>query len=379
MEESRNQILRRNTGQLPGNRLGAYTVVVTNASGCAVTSSAVTVAVNNAPLASVAAASSTTFCTGKSVLLKAITGAGYTYQWKKNSVSIVGETTSNYTATTAGNYSVVVSNANGCSTTSSVIMVATTPAPLASVAITAPLTFCEGGSVLLKGVVGTGYTYQWKKNGVNIPAQTQSNYTANASGVYTVLVTNAQSCTTLSTGINVTVTPAPATTITANGPLTFPQGGSVTLNVPVTAGNTYQWKKDAVNITGATTASYAATTSGNYTVAVTNPGGCQAISLPAVVTVTQSRPITKGLQEDENITVYPNPLYRNNYLNIDWRIAGDNAVFVTVYDMSGKKINSQRLLAGDRAIKITGASGLYLVECRWGINKRKVFKVVKIE
>ena len=124
---------------------------------------------------------------------------------------------------------------------------------------------------------------------------------------------------------------------------------------------------------------YTATVTGNYTVAVTNTGGCQAISLPAVVTVTQSRPITKGLQEDENITVYPNPLYRNNYLNIDWRIAGDNAVFVTVYDMSGKKINSQRLLAGDRAIKITGASGLYLVECRWGINKRKVFKVVKIE
>ena len=111
------------------------------------------------------------------------------------------------------------------------------------------------------------------------------------------------------------------------------------LIAPAGTGNTYQWKKDGVNITGATTASYAATTSGSFTVTITNAGGFQATSLPAIVTVTQSRPITKGLQEDENITVYPNPLYRNNYLNIDWSIAGDNAVLVTVYDMSGKKIN----------------------------------------
>ncbi len=364
----------------PATTSGAYSVVVTNASGCAVTSSAVTVTVNNAPLATVAVASSTTFCAGKSVLLKAIVGAGYTYQWKKNNVNIVGETTSNYTATTAGNYSVVVSNSSGCSTSSSIIPVFTTPAPLATVAVTGPLTFCEGGSVLLKGIVGTGYTYQWKKNGANIPAQTQSNFTANTNGVYTVLVTNAQGCTALSNNINVTVIPAPATIITANGPLTFAQGGSVTLNVPAVAGNNYQWRKDGVSISGATTASYAATTSGSYTVAVTNAGGCQAVSQASVVTVTQSRPITKGyVEEEDKITAYPNPLHRNNYLNIDWSIAGDNAVFVTVYDMSGKKINSQRLLAGDRTIKITGASGVYFVECRWGINKRKVFKVVKIE
>ena len=198
-------------------------------------------------------------------------------------------------------------------------------------AATGPLTFCEGRNVLLRATVGTGYTYQWKKNGVNIPAQTQSNFTATATGVYTVLVTNAQGCTTLSSAFNITVTPAPAAIVTANGPLTFPQGGSVILNVPSAAGNTYQWKKDGVNITGATTASYTATASGSYSVAVTNAGGCQATSQPAVVTVTQSRPITKGLQEEENITVYPNPLYRNNYLNIDWNIAGDNAVSVTVY------------------------------------------------
>ena len=67
---------------------------------------------------------------------------------------------------------------------------------------------------------------------------------------------------TLSTAINVTVTPAPAAIITASGPLTFPQGGNVVLNASSAAGNTYQWKKDGVNITGATTESYSATAGG---------------------------------------------------------------------------------------------------------------------
>ena len=358
---------------------GLYTVVVTNAAGCAVTSSSVNVAVNNAPLASVAASGPTTFCAGKSVLLKAIAGTGYAYQWKKNGINIPQEVTSNYTATATGAYSVVVTNATGCSTTSTLINVAVTMAPLATVAIAGPTTFCEGNSVLLKAITGMGYIYQWKKNGANIPAQTQANYTASTAGIYSVLVTNAEGCSTSSADINISVTPRPATTIFATGPLTFPQGGSVTLYVGTAPGNIYQWKKDGANITGATTESYTATTSGSYSVAITNTGGCQSTSQAAVVSVTTSRPITKGWEDEENITVYPNPLYKNNYLKIDWSVAGDHAVSVTVYDMAGKKISSQRLLAGDRTIKVAGASGVYLVECRWGLNKRKVFKVVKVE
>jgi hypothetical protein len=233
---------------------------------------------------------------------------------------------------------------------------------------------------LLKAITGTGYTYQWKKNSVNLPAQTQSNYTATSTGLYTVLVTNAEGCTRLSSDINITVTPAPAAIISASGPLTFQQGGSVILNVPAAAGNTYQWKKDGASITGATNDSYTATTGGSYTVAITNGNGCQANSQPSVVTVTQTRPITKGYVEDEKINVYPNPLYHNDYVNIDWNIVdADKGVVVNVFDMTGRRINSQLLKPGDGTVKVKGASGVYLVELRWGVNKRKVFRVVKIE
>ena len=48
-------------------------------------------------------------------------------------------------------------------------------------------------------------------------------------------------------------------------------------------------------------------------------------------------------------------------------------MLVTIYDMAGRKINSRLLTANDRTMKITGASGMYMVECRWGVNQAKGF------
>jgi len=360
---------------------GWYTVIVTNSSGCKVTSAAIAVSVNALPAATITPAGPLTFCVGQKVVLKANTGTNYTYQWKKSGVNIAGATQVNYTATASGVYSVVVTNTAGCPVTSAGVTVTVNNVPLATVAAASATSFCAGKSVLLKAITGTGYTYQWKKNGVTIPSQTQSNYTATATGAYTVAVTNAQGCSTLSIAINVSVVPLPAAVITANGPLTFPQGGNVVLNVAAAVGNTYQWKKDGVNITGATSDSYTANTSGSYTVAVTNTNGCQAISQPAVVAVTQVRPVTKTFSPEEDlIKVYPNPIYRSDHLYIDWNIAGiDNSMTITVYDLSGKKINTQLLRAYDRTVKLAGASGVYIVECRWGVDKRKIFKVIKVE
>lgn len=75
------------------------------------------------------------------------------------------------------------------------------------------------------------------------------------------------------------------TTISASGPLTFCQGGSVILSVQPAL--SYQWKKNGVNIAGATSLNYTATKTGNYTVLVTIAGGCSALSVVATVTVNQ--------------------------------------------------------------------------------------------
>ena len=264
---------------------GGYTVVVTNAVGCSITSAATTVVVNPLPIATVTAGGPLTFCTGKNVLLKAYAGAGYRYQWKKAGVNITGDTLANYTATVSGVYTVVVTNAVGCSITSAATTEVVNPLPIATVTAGGPLTFCTGKNVLLKAYAGAGYRYQWKKAGVNITGDTLANYTATVSGVYTVVVTNAVGCSITSAATTVVVNPLPIATVTAGGSLTFCTGKNVLLKAYAGAGYRYQWKKAGVNITGDTLANYTATVSGVYTVVVTNAVGCSITSATITVVV----------------------------------------------------------------------------------------------
>ncbi|HKS22368.1 MAG TPA: LamG-like jellyroll fold domain-containing protein [Thermoanaerobaculia bacterium] len=76
---------------------------------------------------------------------------------------------------------------------------------------------------------------------------------------------------------------APA--VTAGGPTTFCNGGSVTLTASAANVSAYQWFVNNVLINGATSSSYNATTGGSYTVRVTYTNSCVATSAATVVTV----------------------------------------------------------------------------------------------
>ena len=102
----------------------------------------------------------------------------------------------------------------------------------------------------------------------------------NISWVNSTIVCGAASC-----------TPPPAS-ITAAGPTTFCQGGSVVLNANSGSGLTYQWRNNGTNVSGATNASYTATTAGSYSVVVFNAPTCSTVSAATAVTVTS--PPTAG-------------------------------------------------------------------------------------
>jgi hypothetical protein len=83
--------------------------------GCAkITTSPTSVTVNALPAATITPQGPTTFCAGGSVVLKANSGTGLAYQWRKGANILAGATLLNYTATTGGTYKVIVTNANGC-------------------------------------------------------------------------------------------------------------------------------------------------------------------------------------------------------------------------------------------------------------------------
>jgi hypothetical protein len=228
----------------------------------------------SAPIATIVAGGSLTICpAGGSVVLNGNAGPGYTYQWMMNSANIAGATSQSYTATAAGTYNMVVTNATGCATTSANVVVTTYAAPTATITAGGPITFCQGGNVTL--TANNASAYSWS-NGSTTPS-----ITANTSGSYLVTITDLNGCTATSASTVVTVNPLPTATITASGSTTFCTGDSVILTANTSS--SYLWS------TSQTTQSITVYNSGNYTVQVTNANGCQsAVSSPITVSASSS-------------------------------------------------------------------------------------------
>ncbi len=201
-------------------------------------------------------------CQGSSVTLTS--SANSAYLWSN------GATTQSINVSSAGNYSVTVSNAAGCSNTSAAVTVSLNALP--SAAINGVNTVCNGGSTTL--TASGGGTYLWSTSATTT-AITVSPSTTTA---YTVTVTNGNGCT-ASANTSVTVNSSSAASI--SGTTTICNGGSTTLTS--SAGASYLWS------TGATTQSITVSPAANtsYNVTVTYAGGCTA-SASANVLVNSS-------------------------------------------------------------------------------------------
>lgn len=140
-------------------------------------------------------------------------------------------------------------------------------------------TFCSGG-VTLNAPAGF-VSYLWSNS-----ATTQSIFVT-TSGNFSVTAMDGNGCSGTSAPVTVTVSAGPSAVITPAGPTTFCDGAKVKLNANTGDGLTYQWKRDAVDISGATKKNYTAKLSGSYTLLVT-ANGCSTLSSAVVVTVNPS-------------------------------------------------------------------------------------------
>ncbi len=280
---------------------GSYDVVVTGTCG-AVTSNTATLTVNPATMITTQPANQTV-CAGQSATFTvAATGAGLTYQWRKNGVSIAGATGSSFTiasvaAGDAGSYDVVVMGT--CGTVTSAAATLTINPATAITTQPANQTVCAGQSATFTvAATGANLAYQWRRNGVNIAGATGSSFTiapatVGNAGSYDVVVSG--TCGAVTSAV-ATLTVNPATAITTQpANQTVCAGTSVAFTVTATGANlTYQWRKNGVNIAGATLsmfmiASATAGDAGSYDVVVT--GTCGAVtSAAATLTVNQCPP-----------------------------------------------------------------------------------------
>jgi hypothetical protein len=174
---------------------GNYSVKVTNVNGCTATSTETIIRVNPLPAATITASGPITFCEGGKVILTA--SAGSSYLWS------TGATTQSIEVSTSGKYSVKVTNANGCTATSTETIITVNPLPLATITPEGSTTITQTGNVILRANTGTGQTYQWFKDKVLISSAVSETYTATSGGSYTVKVINSTGCETISDPINV--------------------------------------------------------------------------------------------------------------------------------------------------------------------------------
>jgi hypothetical protein len=235
--------------------------------------------VSASPSISIAAAGPTTFCQGQSVVLNTNTN-GSTFAWSN------GATSPSITVNNSGLYFVTVTNAAGCSSVSNEISVNAQASFVPTITAASTTTVCAGAFATL--VASPGASYVWS-NG-----QTTQGVNVGVNGPITVTVTNSLGCAGTSAPINVTVLPVPTTTITASGPLTFCEGGSVTL----TAGgaNSYIWANNA------TATTQTVTMPGTYVVTGYSANGCPDL---AEVTVVVNEAPVADLILDGNTSLCP--------------------------------------------------------------------------
>ncbi|MBP6385072.1 MAG: T9SS type A sorting domain-containing protein [Pseudarcicella sp.] len=264
---------------------GKYTLHFTDIA-CGGIGNTDTITVNFKPyLPVISATTDTTVCDGQSVSLKVdfpITAGTCTpsnFQWKKDGVNIIGATLATYSTTLAGNYSVTVSGPSVSATTRS-IKVSNKPF-LPTITAVGDTIICDGLAANLKvnfpATAGscTPSNFQWKKDGVNISGATLATYSTTLAGNYSVTVSGPNtSVTTRSIKVsNKTYLP----TISAIGDTIVCDGlvANLKVEIPTTAGSctpsNFQWKKDGVNISGATLATYSTSLVGNYSVTVSGP------------------------------------------------------------------------------------------------------------
>ncbi len=266
------------TGLVPGKATITYTLV--NASNCSASVSAL-VTVKAATIKPViTAGSATSFCSGGSVVLSSNAVSGN--QWYKDGVILGGATSSSYTASSNGSYTVTT----GIDAVSSdPIEVEVFTNPDATILQGAQLAFsnCATTSITLSAINNIPeYTYQWRNNSGDILNATGFEYTVTQADNYSLRVTDLNNCITTSAATRVTATPS----ATAGGSTVVCEGASVPLNVNAAAytNPTYQWQVGGTNIIGAINVSYRPTATGNYTVVVTD-GAVTSTSCPISVTV----------------------------------------------------------------------------------------------
>jgi len=320
---------------------GNYIVTVTDANNCTAIAS-VTISQPNAPLSIIISSSVNVACFGNSTGSANLTVTGgtapYTYLWSNSTTS------EDIINIPAGIYSVTVTDANGCSATTSVLIIQ--PAfPLSATVSGSVNVGCYGeatGSADLTISGGTApYTYIWSNGAIT---QDLSNVIA---GTYQVTITDANGCFTTAS-IIITEPSAPLSASISSNVNVLCYGNSTgSIDLSVTGGTivyTYLWSN------GATIEDISNLAAGSYTVTVTDANSCTVsttliISQPAVV-------LSATVTSSVNVLCYGNTTGA-----VDITVTGGTSPYSYLWSNGTVSEDLSNIPAGTYSVTVTDANG----------------------
>jgi protocatechuate 3,4-dioxygenase beta subunit len=336
---------------------GTYTVTVTDANNCSATISA---SITEPTVLSLSSTHVNASCNGGangSIDLTATGGTQpYTYDWSNDGAETPDDDTADLTALTAGTYTVTVTDANGCSATTSVII--TEPAAIVpTVTFTSATCGFANGSIDLSVTGGVmPYTYDWSNDGPENPDNDPQDLSGLLADTYTVTVTDANGCT-ATTVVMVNNINGPTLSSTQTNVTCF-NGSNGTIDLTVTGGTgpfTYDWSNDGPETPDNDTQDLAGLTAGTYTVTVTDANGCMAMLMATLTQPTAILPelisvTNEGLCGDANGAINIIVSGGVGPYTYDWSNDGPETPDNDTEDLSG-------LSAGVYTVTITDAVG----------------------
>ena len=241
---------------------------------------------------------------------------GNTYSWSGPNAYTSTNQDLSFSATTvalSGTYSVTITDANGCTATTSV-PVTVNPLPTPTIGSNSPI--CSGFSLNLTSTntrITTGNTFAWTgpnsyTSSNQSPSITNGNTTM--SGTYSVSITDANGCTATATTA-VIVNPLPIPSVSSNSPICTAFTLNLTANNTGNAvGNSYAWTGPNSYTSTNQNPSFPNATvslSGTYSVTITDANGCTATATTAVI-VKSKPPVPVISVPSQLVVCFPNTL-----------------------------------------------------------------------
>jgi gliding motility-associated-like protein len=364
-----------------GLSAGSYSIMVFDANGCSASAGAAIVIANPPLLSALASGSSQVSCNNASDGMITVTAAGGTGAYSYSLNGGTAQSSNVFSGLSAGSYSIMVFDANGCSASAGAAIVISNPPQLTASASGSSQVSCNNasdGSITVTAAGGTG-AYSYSLNGGT--AQSSNVFSGLSAGSYSIMVFDANGCF-ASAGESIVIANPPLLTATATGSSQVSCNNASDGMITVTAaGGTGAYSYSLNGGTAQSSNVFSGLNSGSYSIMVFDANNCSfSLETPIVIAnPVQIRPSFKASSQvtcfnasDGSISVTANggtapytyslnggtPQNSNTFTGLP---AGNYTV--TIYDSYGCSVTSPVIIILNPPLLTASAIGSSQVSC----------------